>query len=68
VGGAPRREVHAVNRWITRSLGILMLLFFMFIFVLMYKQLVAISNMRQQPAATSTRLLKPLPKLLSKSR
>ena len=43
-----------MNRWITRALGVLMLLFFMFIFLLMYKQLVAIQNMRK-PAATSTR-------------
>jgi hypothetical protein len=43
-----------VNRWITRALGVLMLLFFMFIFMLMYRQLVAIQNMRK-PAATSTR-------------
>ena len=43
-----------MNRWITRALGVLMLLFFMFIFLLMYKQLVAIKNMHK-PAATSTR-------------
>jgi len=49
-----------MNRWITRALGILMLLFFMFIFMLMYKQLVALSNM-QKGAATSTRLLNSRP-------
>ena len=43
-----------MNRWVVRGLGCLMLVFFIFVFVLMYKQLVAISNMRK-PAATSTR-------------
>jgi hypothetical protein len=44
-----------MNRWAIRLAGVLMLLVFMFMFVSIYKQLVQLQRMQNQPAATSTR-------------
>lgn len=43
-----------MNRWGVRIAGLIMLLFFAFVFFSMYKQFEAIQQ-RRNPAATSTR-------------
>jgi hypothetical protein len=42
-----------MNRWGVRIAGMIMLLFFAFVFYTMYKQLATLQQ--RQPAATSTR-------------
>lgn len=39
---ATRKPVAAMNKWAVRIAGILMLLFFLFLFLLMYRQFAAL--------------------------